>query len=57
MSAGGTARAAAFSWVMKDGLGRLGRFFVAAFLGKSFDSVRNICDAAIECPPQTNISV
>ena len=30
-----TARAAAFSWVMKDGLGRLGRFFVAASLGDS----------------------
>ena len=35
--------AAAINWILKDGLGRLGRLSVAARFGHSFDSDLKVC--------------
>ena len=39
--------AAAINWVLKDGLGRLGRLGVAAAFGQSFDADVKVPDAAL----------
>lgn len=38
--------AATINWLLKDGLGRLGRLSIAASFGRSFDSDLKVCTAA-----------
>ena len=41
--------AATINWLLKDGLGRLGRLSVAASFGQSFDSDLKVCPRACPC--------